>query len=103
MNLAKSKVVLKKINTLYESLELGDEISKIEKDLLLDYVKELYESVLDLPSKKDKKKKSLESRIKKKEKEKKELNFISESETKIEFTTEEEYKKEEEELEISRK
>lgn len=69
MNLAKSKVVLKKINTLYESLELGDDISKIEKDLLLDYVKELYECVLDLPSKKDKKgKKSLENRIKKKEK-----------------------------------
>ncbi|MDG2449599.1 MAG: hypothetical protein P8M34_08165 [Saprospiraceae bacterium] len=69
MDLAKSKVVLKKINSLYQSLELGDEISKIEKDLLLDYVKELYESVLDLPSKKGKKhKKSLDQISKKKEK-----------------------------------
>ena len=77
MNLAKSKVVLKKINTLYESLELGDEISKIEKDLLLDYVKELYEAVLELPSKKGKKhKKSLEHEMKKKAKSEDEMEFI---------------------------
>jgi hypothetical protein len=77
MNLAKSKVVLKKINTLYESLELGDEISKIEKDLLLDYVKELYEAVLELPSKKGKKyKKSLEHEMKKKARSEHEMEFI---------------------------
>lgn len=66
MNLAKSKVILKKINTLHENIELGEGMSKIEKDLFLDYIKELYEIVLDSKSKKDKKSKhtSLEKEMK---------------------------------------
>ncbi|MEE9373878.1 MAG: hypothetical protein V3V00_12580 [Saprospiraceae bacterium] len=70
MNLAKSKVVLKKINTLYQSIELSDEISKIEKDLLRDYVKELYESVLEVSPKKVKKNKKSFGNEDKKEKKK---------------------------------
>ena len=76
MNLAKSKLVLKKINNLYDSLELGDEISKIEKDLLLDYIKELYEMVIQIENKKDKKSKNpieLEKSFKKKEKKKNQI------------------------------
>jgi len=57
MNLAKSKVVLKKINNLYDNLELSDDISRIEKDLLQDYVKELYELVLEIGTKEGKSKK----------------------------------------------
>jgi hypothetical protein len=47
MNLAKSKVILKKINTLHENILLSGSMSKIEKDLFIDYVKELYELVLE--------------------------------------------------------
>ena len=46
MDLKKSKVILKKINALHESAEAFDgRLSAIEKDLLLHYVRELYESL----------------------------------------------------------
>jgi len=65
MNLAKSKVILKKINTLHDNIVLGEGMSKIEKDLFLDYIKELYEIVLDGKQKKEKKgKKALDAEYK---------------------------------------
>jgi hypothetical protein len=46
MDLKKSKVILKKINALHESAEAFDgRLSAIERDLLLHYVRELYESL----------------------------------------------------------
>jgi len=47
MNLSKSKVLLKKINALHESAESFDQqLSDLEKDLLLQYLRELYSCVL---------------------------------------------------------
>lgn len=47
MNHKKIKKQIKKINSFFESITDDDEISKIEKDLLLSYIRKLYESVLD--------------------------------------------------------
>lgn len=47
MNLAKSKVVLKKINTLHDNILLSGKVSRIEKDLFLDYLRDLYAVVLE--------------------------------------------------------
>lgn len=48
MNLQKAKVLLKKINALNDSLSPDDgPITSIEKDLMLSYVRQLYEAYLD--------------------------------------------------------
>lgn len=48
MDLQQSKKVLDKINALYQSLSVEeDHISTIEKDLMLSYIRQLYESFLD--------------------------------------------------------
>jgi len=48
MNLAKTKILLDKINRLYKSMSLDeDNVAPIEKDLMRDYVKQLYETFLD--------------------------------------------------------
>lgn len=47
MNYKKIKKQINKINSFFESITADDEISKIEKDLLLSYIRKLYESVLD--------------------------------------------------------
>jgi len=47
MNLAKTKILLDKINRLYKSMSLDeDNVAPIEKDLMRDYVKQLYETFL---------------------------------------------------------
>lgn len=47
MNLAKAKILLDKINRLYKSMSLDEEnVAAIEKDLMRDYVKQLYETFL---------------------------------------------------------
>ena len=56
MDLKKSKVILKKINALHESAEAFDgKLSAIERDLLLHYVRDLYESLQGEPSGKQRK------------------------------------------------
>jgi len=47
MNHKKINKQFNKINSFFESITADDEISKIEKDLLLSYISKLYESVLD--------------------------------------------------------
>ncbi|NBC09512.1 MAG: hypothetical protein GVY26_20160 [Bacteroidetes bacterium] len=47
MNLEQAKVTLDKINSLFNSLQHdGGKVSSIERDLMLSYVKQLYESFL---------------------------------------------------------
>ena len=47
MNLAKAKILLDKINRLYTSMSLDeDNVATIEKDLMRDYVKQLYDAFL---------------------------------------------------------
>lgn len=51
MNLKKAKITLDKINALYKSMSLSNHpVSNVERDLMLSYVRELYESVLDTSS-----------------------------------------------------
>lgn len=48
MDQKKAKITLGKLNVLFNSLEeAGEDISPIEKDLMLNYIKQLYEAVLD--------------------------------------------------------
>jgi len=47
MNLTKSKVVLKKINTFHDQILLSGQMSKIEKDLFLDYLREMYDLIIE--------------------------------------------------------
>ena len=47
MNHKKIKKQINKINSFFESITTDDEISKIEKNLLLNYISKLYESILD--------------------------------------------------------
>jgi hypothetical protein len=48
MDHKKAKITLGKLNVLFNSLEdAGEEISSIEKDLMLNYIKQLYEAVLN--------------------------------------------------------
>jgi len=47
MNHKKIKKQINKINSFFESITADDEISKIEKNLLLSYISKLYESILD--------------------------------------------------------
>lgn len=49
MDFSKSKVLLKKINTLHESADSFDQaFSSLEKDLFLQYLRDLYECVANL-------------------------------------------------------
>ena len=50
MNQKKVKKQINKINTFYDSITADDEVSKIEKDLLLSYVRKLYETIVDSDS-----------------------------------------------------
>lgn len=51
MNLQHVKILLKKINTLNDSLSLDNgPIASIERDLMLSYIRQLYEAYLDVPS-----------------------------------------------------
>lgn len=47
MNHKKVKKQINKISSFYNSITADDEISKIEKDLLLSYVRKLYEAIVD--------------------------------------------------------
>ncbi len=48
MDLQQSKKILDKINALYQSISVEDDhISSIERDLMLSYIRQLYESFLD--------------------------------------------------------
>lgn len=48
MNFSKSKVLLKKINAIHDSgASFENQLSGLEKDLLLQYLRDLYECVLD--------------------------------------------------------
>ena len=51
MNLAQTKIYLEKIIALYKSMSADERnISPIERDLMLSYIRQLYETVLDTPS-----------------------------------------------------
>jgi hypothetical protein len=51
MNLPQAKVLLEKVITLYKTLSADEKnISPIERDLMLSYVRQLYETFLDAPS-----------------------------------------------------
>jgi len=48
MNVQQAKILLEKINSLYKSIGMDDgEIASIERDLMLSYIRQLYESFLD--------------------------------------------------------
>ncbi len=50
MNLPQAKVLLEKVITLYKTLSADEKnISPIERDLMLSYVRQLYETFLDTP------------------------------------------------------
>jgi hypothetical protein len=46
MSLQQSKILLEKINTLHKSVEIDGKVSSIERDLMLSYVRQFYESFL---------------------------------------------------------
>lgn len=50
MNHKKVKKQINKINAFFDSITADEEVSSIEKDLLLSYVRKLYETVLDSDS-----------------------------------------------------
>jgi hypothetical protein len=51
MNLAQTKIYLEKIIALYKSMSADERnISPIERDLMLSYIRQLYETCLDTPS-----------------------------------------------------
>jgi hypothetical protein len=51
MNLPQAKVLLEKVITLYKTLSADEKnISPIERDLMLSYIRQLYETFLDTPS-----------------------------------------------------
>lgn len=51
MDIEKSTILLEKINNLHQIIQKdADNISSIEKDLLKDYIKALYESLVDKPT-----------------------------------------------------
>ncbi len=47
MNLKQAKKILDKINTLYSNMSIDDHVSPIEKDLMMDYIRQFYDSFLD--------------------------------------------------------
>ena len=61
MDLQQAKIILNKINALYKNLSIDEgNIASIEKELMLNYIRQLYEAFLDLdqPTSKKKSKKS---------------------------------------------
>ncbi len=46
MSLQQAKFLLNKINTLYNSVEIDGQVSSIERDLMLSYVRQFYEAFL---------------------------------------------------------
>jgi hypothetical protein len=46
MSLQQAKILLNKINTLYGSVEMDGQVSSIERDLMLSYVRQFYEAFL---------------------------------------------------------
>jgi len=55
MGLKKVSKLIGKINVLHDSLlSIDEEISRIEKDLLLNYIRQLYEQVLEIGTEEDK-------------------------------------------------
>ncbi len=44
MNLQQAKILLEKINSLYKSISMDGEIATIERDLMLSYIRQLYET-----------------------------------------------------------
>jgi hypothetical protein len=47
MNLANTKIFLDKINRLHRNILNGDNISQVERDLMLQYVRQLYDACLE--------------------------------------------------------
>ena len=47
MSLQHSKNLLEKINSLYQNITLDGHISAIERDLMLSYVRQFYEAILE--------------------------------------------------------
>lgn len=48
MNIQKAKILLEKVNALLKSVSMDeDNISNIEKDLMLSYIRQMYDAVLD--------------------------------------------------------
>jgi hypothetical protein len=47
MSLQQSKILLDKINSLYQNISLDGSISTIERDLMLSYTRQFYESILE--------------------------------------------------------
>jgi hypothetical protein len=47
MSLQQSKILLDKINSLYQNITIDGEISSIERDLMLSYVRQFYEAILE--------------------------------------------------------
>ena len=46
MNVKQAKILLEKINRLFQSMTMDDHISEIEKELMRNYVKSLYEEFM---------------------------------------------------------
>lgn len=47
MDKQKSKILLQKINRLFDSIMIDDQVSKIEEDLMLQYVRDFYDALKD--------------------------------------------------------
>lgn len=63
MNHKKVKKQINKINTFYDSITADDEVSKIEKDLLLSYIRKLYEAVVEENNSRSKSEKSTKREV----------------------------------------
>ena len=46
MNVKQAKILLEKINRLFQSMTMDEHISEIEKELMRNYVKSLYEEFM---------------------------------------------------------
>ncbi|MEN0049449.1 MAG: hypothetical protein AAF806_20485 [Bacteroidota bacterium] len=49
MNLDKASILLEKINALHKGMQADGKISEIEKDLMMSYVRQLYEEYMSIP------------------------------------------------------
>jgi len=49
MNLDKASILLEKINALHKGMQADGRISEIEKDLMMSYVRQLYEAYMAIP------------------------------------------------------
>lgn len=47
MDLLKAQIILEKINTLYKNISIDSNVSAIERDLMLSYIRNLYETFLE--------------------------------------------------------